>query len=199
MNKKLLTLLESLAVLVSVGTLAVVLQGCGSVPTKTEQKLFTVQTNYVPVTNLLVTTNPDGTLATNPVVIREEKYNLLPGKGEIAITQIGTETGNVFGVGGIVGAALGALFGAWRWFRSSKSEKVANTLAQEIELVREFVKTLPNGNVYDSELVNWIQKHQAEAGVLQSVIKILRDEINNDEAKGSVSQVIEAIESLKKI
>lgn len=179
-------------------SLLVQLAGCHSFPTKTEQKLFTVQTNYVPVTNLLVTTNPDGTLSTNPVITQTEKYQYLPGKGEASITAIGTETGNVFGVGGLVGTAIGVVFGAWRWIRSSKAAKVANTLAQEIELVREFVKNLPNGAAYDSELVNWLQQHQAEAGVLQSVLKILRDEISNAEAKGSASEVIEAIESLTK-
>lgn len=179
-------------------TLSLQLVGCHSFPTATEQRFFNIETNYVPVTNAVIVTNPDGTKTTNLVETSKPIYLFTKGAGETQITQIGTEVGNLFGVGGIVGTALGALFGAWRWVRGNKAAQTADNLAQSIEMIREFVKSLPNGAVYDSELVNWLTQHQAEAGVLQSVIAILKNEVNNPEAKAAADQVIATIASLIK-
>lgn len=187
-----------IALLVPPAVAAALWIGCASAPTKTEAKFFNIETNYVPVTNAVVLVNPDGTKTTNYIGSLKETYVYNPGAGEGVVTQIGTAIGNLFGLGGVVGTGLGALFGLWRWSRGTKSAQTANNLAQSIEVIREFVKQLPNGQVYDSELINWLTQHQAEAGVLSNVIGILKEQVSNPEAKAAADQVRATIESLLK-
>lgn len=188
-------ILAFLAIPLLVGTVWI---GCAGTPTKLETKLFNIQTNYVPVTNAVIVTNPDGTRTTNLVPGVTPIYVYAKGPGETQVTQIGTDVGNVFGVGSLVGGAAGVLFGLWRWVRSNKVAQTAGDLAQNIETIREFIKQLPNGATYDSVLVNWLTQHQAEGGVLNEVIGILKNQVNNPEAKAAADQVMATITDLLK-
>jgi hypothetical protein len=172
--------------------------GCAGEPTRVERWLFNIQTNYVPVTNMVVAVNPDGSKVTNAIVSVAPVYIPTKGQGETTVTEIGTEVGNVFGVGGLVTTAMGVLFGAWRWIRGNKAAQTADALAQNIEMIREFVKQLPNGTTYDNVLTSWLTQHQAEAGVLQQVIGILKTQVSNPEAKAAADQVTATIEGLLK-
>lgn len=172
--------------------------GCAGTPTKLETKLFNITTNYLPVTNEVIAVSPDGTKVTNLVESAKPVYVYTKGSGETQITQVGTDVGNLFGVGGLAGTAIGMLFGAWRWIRGNKVAQTANELAQNIETIREFVKQLPNGATYDSVLTGWLTKNQAKAGVLNEVINILKQQISNPEAKAAADQVSETIAGLLK-
>jgi len=201
------------------------LWGCTSTPpTPREQRLFDIQTNYTPViqvqtnvitrtlyqTNEVVVTNITGVIEyrTNllPILIYEtniisrvvtnESYVYTPGEGAKEIQAVGREIGNLFGLGDVVGFGLGALFSIWAFFRSKKAYTTAANIAQAVETMREFIRSLPNGAVYDNELVNWMQKHQAEAGVLSQVIALLQKEVSNPDAKAAAENVKKIIEGL---
>lgn len=198
----------------------------GAPPTKTEQALFNVETNIYPVLRPVTNYYPVTVYQTNPVVIRvtnEQKevvtkyetnvvpitvpmpkveqvaglqtnYTYKEGAGEAQIKAVGTSIAAPLGFGGVVGAGLGMLFSFYRWVRSAKT--VSNTLAQSIETMREFIKQLPNGLVYDAALTQWLEKHQAETGTMKQVIDILATAVSNPDAQIAAQQVKAAIAAL---
>lgn len=205
-----------------IGILVMVIGGCASTPpTAVEQKFFDIKTNTLVITRLetnvvpitVVHTNivvdTQGVTITNYIPVFEyitntvvafktnESYVFTPGQGAADVRAVGTEVGNVFGVGGIVGTALGALFSLWGIIRSKKNYITAANIAQTVETMREFIKSLPNGATYDNELVNWMQKNQANAGVLQSVIALVGREVSNPDAKDAARNIQTLIEGLK--
>lgn len=200
--------------------------GCASrPPTKFEQGVFDIKTNIVPVievktniipvtivqTNVVTVTNEIGVLdfKTNlvPVFLYEtnvvtttnlvESRVLTPGAGAKKIQEVGGAVGNIFGVGGLVSTGLGALFGIWGYLRSKKSLLTAGNLSQTIETMREFIKTLPNGQQYDNELVNWMTTNQANAGVLQSVLGLIQEQVDNRDAKDAAAHIQNIIQALQ--
>lgn len=211
----------------TIGLLAtLIMAGCaGGPPTRWEQRYFNivtnqfteivVQTNVIPVTvvktNVLQITNLLGVtqFTTNIIPVFEyrtnvatvtnitEAYQYTPGAGAQSIKEVGGAIGNLFGVGGIVTTALGGLFGLWAQMRSSRRYRTAGSLAQTIETLRTFVKTLPNGVAYDQAFVNWMQSKQAEAGVLTDVVALLEREVSNPDAKQAVHNVQNLITALQ--
>lgn len=213
------------AVLFVLGIVAGSLIGCASPPTKFEQGLFNITTNYgtpvvvvktnvIPVTlvqtNFLVITNVQGVLEfktnylpvftyqTNTVTVTNtpESYAYAPGAGAKNIQETGGAVGNIFGVGGLVTTALGALFSLWGYVRSSRQYATSSNLAQTIETMREFIKQLPNGATMDNELVNWIQANQANAGVLRNVISLLAAQTSNADARVAAEEIQKTIDAL---
>lgn len=161
----------------------------GAPPTKVEQSLFTVQTNYVPVVTVATNTLGQAVTSTN----FEPNYVYTPGH----ITK-DVETGlNAIPVyGTLAGGALSLAAAFWGWIRSSKNYNVGVTLAQSIESIREFVKTLPNGANYDDALTSWLQQHQADTGTISSVLQMLENDVSNPDAQVAAQQIRQAITSL---
>lgn len=177
--------------------IAALLIGCSTStpPTKTEQKLYTVVTNYYPVP--VVVTN-SGQAVTQFVQTPAYTYNPGPG-GEAAKSAAGA-IGNIAapGVGGpIASGAVGLLLAAWAWFRGSKQSATANNLAQTIEVARELLKSIPNGAGLDGQLTTWMVQHQADAGVLPQVLDILDKTVDNSEAKTVSDQLRAALAAIQ--
>jgi hypothetical protein len=223
--------LVSITLIVSLLTaffIALCLWGCASAPTKLEQGLFDIKTNYVPVvvlqtntvwqTNAVIETrtltNAQNVVipfyVTNTVTIPSyslvtvtqqiPQYEYLPGAGSSNATAIGGSIGNIAspGVGGPIAAAvLSLVFGAWRWVRSNKATATATNTAQVVEVARDLIKTLPNGQSYDAVLVNWMQGHQAEAGVTAEILDILAKNVDSDAAKETVKQLQSALTAIQ--
>lgn len=199
--------------------IALSLLGCASTtpPTKLEQALFTTTTNYIPkivvVTNLvtidipLYRTNEVGVtqITTNHVTYEErqtnyttqEQYTLTPKSSIKTGAQVGGALVNVVapGWGTIISTGALALLGIWGHIRSAQRGKVAATVIQEVETVREFIKTLPDGANYDQAIVTFLKDHQVEAGVATSVMKILANKTNSDEARGAVDAITQEIKT----
>lgn len=93
------------------------------------------------------------------------------------------------GTGSMVGAGILAALGAWAQLRSGKRQDTSIALAQEVETIREFVKTLPAGAQYDAAITSFLKSHQMEAGVATQVLTLLENEVNNDEAKGAIEEI----------
>ena len=202
-------------VLISV---SVLFQGCAAVgrnpspPSKLEQGLFDVKTNYVPIVQVVTNTVPvtvfqtnvQGvvTYQTNLVTVTQSVTNLAPaysysiGAGGKEVQGVASGVGALFGAGGIASTAAGLLLSLWGWARSSKNYATAANTVQLVEVIREFVKALPNGAAYDTALTSYMTQHQADAGVLTQVLGILAREVNNPDAKQAASEVITTINSL---
>ena len=174
-----------------------------------------IKTNIVPVTQwetntvTATITNVTGVMEyrTNvtviPVVLQQTNYSVVtnlqaayeytPNANANSIRDAGTGIGNLFGVGGLVGTAIGGIFGIWARMRSARSLATATSLAQNIEVMRQFIKQLPNGAQYDTAITSWIQNHQAQAGVLDQVLEILQKDVSNPDARFAAEQLHAAL------
>jgi hypothetical protein len=70
---------------------------------------------------------------------------------------------------------------------------MAVALSQIIETGREVLKTLPNGAALDTAYVSWMQKHQAEAGAIQGVMKIVSKVTDNQSAQKAAEEIADTI------
>jgi len=192
-----------------------------SAPSKFEESLFTVQTNHAPKivlqTNVIEVTKEVVLFKTNEVgqivnytniytvpkfdlitvTQQVETYTLAPRESSReAATMIGGVV-NTFapGIGTVVSGVLLGLLGGWAKVRSVK--RTGGVLAQNIEAIREFVKTLPDGEKYDGVIVQYLEKHQHEAGAADSVLKLLENYVDNTQAKGAATELKNALASLK--
>ena len=167
----------------------------GSPPTKTEQSLYNVTTNWTPT--LVTVTNPPAAPGQPPTVsivtsnIPSYSYSNGPG---VAAAQSAASL--IPGYGSLAGMGIGALAAIWGWIRSSKNGATAATLAQSIESIREFIKGLPNGANMDLVLTNWLQQHQADTNTLNNVLTLLANDVSNAEAKVVAQQLQATIASL---
>jgi hypothetical protein len=189
----------------AIGLAVYLLSGCATKPpTALEQRWFDISTNRIPAivlqTNVVTVTNLVGVpiFQTNVVSATNysEEYTYKPGAGAQSIRETGTAVGNIFGVGGLVGTAIGGLFSLWGVMRSKKSYVTAANLSQTIETMREFIRQLPDGQTMDNELINWMQLHQAEAGVLNQVLTLLEKEVNTQDAKVAADHIRAVLVSL---
>lgn len=194
-----------------------------SPPGKMEQALFNVVTNYQ--TNTVFQTNIAANVVTSEVFHTNEigqvvtttntvtnyqtntawvtnvvpSYVMTPNDTAKTIAQTGGGLANVAapGMGSMVSSGLLALLAIWGHLRSAKNKDVAVNLAQEVEAVREFIKTLPSGNNYDSAITQFLQTHQVEAGVIQQVLSIVDRSVSNPEAKAAAAEMSGVVQALK--
>lgn len=212
--------------LINLSAVAILFAGCkmfGANPTPpspTEAKFFDISTNVVPQivtrTNVVTTTNvvnvpnPIGggipffttnfVTATNVVeqTNQVEQYTYTPKPAAVATT---TELGNAVapftaGWGSIISGALVGLYGLWAHLRSTKKGDTALALTQEIEALRDFVLTLPQGTKIDAAVTQFMQQHQMEAGVASEVLKLIKDNTSDPTVVGVAAQLQTAINDL---
>ena len=191
-----------------------------SAPSALESKAFNITTNIVDVavihTNIVTTTNvvnvpnPLGVgvpffttnilTSTNMVTVTNqvEQFQLAPKAGVVATLQaVGAASGPfTAGIGTMVASGLVALYGLWAGLRSNKMSTTSAALTQEIEAVRNFIQTLPNGTKIDSAVTTFMQQHQTEAGVAQTVLKLIDGNTSDPTIAGISSQLQQAIAEL---
>lgn len=130
--------------------------------------------------------------------VTNDAYTLTPKESTKAgVAVVGTAVNTFFpGVGTMVSTGLLAILGAWGHARSWKRGSALGAITQEVETTREFIKALPNGQHYDDALVQWIQDHQAELGVANTVVPIIDRNVSNPEAKVGAQEIIDTINAL---
>ena len=162
---------------------------CVGAPTDIEKKLFDVKTISVPVVTWS-TNIEDGTAVITAETNFYEAFDFTPGETAGAIVETGTNIGNFFGVGGIAGTLLSAIFGIWAKLRSNTNRKTAAILAQIIEAGRKVMTTTPQGQKVEGEWVKWMSKHQTEAGVVLEVSKLLKQVVDRESAQMVANELI---------
>lgn len=206
---------------------AAILVGCDTLglnpkpPTATEARLYDIQTNQVPitvtVTNIVQHTNQvtltntvDNTVTTTNVVTAtpvvsqvqsnqpEYLYNPRP-----AITGTIKAAGDASGpftagIGTMIGGGLALLYGMWGQMRSTKLKGTASALTQEIEAVRDYILTLPQGVKIDAAVTQFMQQHQVEAGVATQVMSLIEGNTSNPTVVGVSQNLQAAIAALTK-
>ena len=160
-----------------------------SAPTSVEHFFYDVQTNHA----LVVSTLPSGGLVTNELL----SYTMTTKPVTTTTVQASGTALNTFfpGIGSMASMGVLALLGLWAQLRGQKKSDTADAIAQEVETIREFILTLPNGTKYDTAITSWLQAHQLATGTASQVLGILSSSINNAEAKGAVIEIKQAIDA----
>lgn len=189
-------------------------------PTKAEQKIFDITTNEVPkvvqqtnvVTqyNVVTLTNSVGlvTFSTNTFfstnVVQTtnivEAYEYVPRpQVQSTVTQLGSAVAPfTAGWGWIISGALVGLYGLWAHLRSTKSTATSSALTQEIEAIRTYILTLPQGTKIDAAVTQFMQQHQVEAGVANQVLSLIKGFSSDSTVAGVATQLQDAINALTK-
>lgn len=194
-------------------------------PGKFEQVLFVTETNYVevPVTveKQVWATNyvPEVVTITNILNETVTVTNIVPQFEVSTISVTETQTvpvfnmtpnteiiGSIEAVGGILGGfnpvftliagGISSALVMWGKLRSRKKAGVA--LAENIQAIRQFVLTLPQGAEIDSALKMFMSKHQAEAGATSEIVGILGKHISDSKAKLGATEIRNLIAELSK-
>lgn len=190
-----------------------------SPPTKAESLVFQTQTNYVPVVVPAYVTNQVNVISyqTNiqGVVVTQYQTNIVPVTVPAttnlqaqytetikpSVQQGAQAAGGILntffpGIGSIAVNALLALLGGYGYFRSAKNANTAGVLAQNVEVARQLLQSLPNGAALDNAFVAFIQNHQAEENVIQQVIALIASKVSNADAQVAAQQIQQAIQAL---
>jgi hypothetical protein len=133
----------------------------------------------------------------------EETIKWIPNTNAVAVAQTGGAISNVIapGTGGLVMGIIGGIAGMWAKLRGARQQtaqqkKTSGVLAQDIEAIREFMWTLPQGGRYDNALKQFMRAHQKEEGVVKDVVELLKTHVDDTEAKGQLTEIQKIIASL---
>jgi hypothetical protein len=187
-------------------------------PTYTEAHLFDITTNSVPQVvfktnvvdsvNIVTVTNAVGVAvlttnffnSTNVVTTTNQvmSYDYQPKTETVATIQAVGAVSSPFtaGWGTMVGSALIGLYGLWAHLRSTKSTNTSLALTQEIEAIRDFILTLPQGAKIDTAVTTFMQQHQTEAGVAQQVLSLIEGNSSNATVTGVAAELQTLINTL---
>jgi len=176
-------------VLLSLCMAALAISCVAGPPVGIEKTLFDVKTIQVPVVTW-VTNVEDGQAVITATTNFYEAFDFTPGETASAIVETGTNIGNLFGVGGVVGTVLSLIFGVWAKLRSNTNRKTAGVLAQIIEAGRKVMTTTSQGKQLEGEWVKWMSKRQTEAGVVLEVSKLLKQVVDNESAQMVANELI---------
>lgn len=132
-----------------------------------------------------------------------ETVKWTPNTNAMAVAQTGGAIANVAvpGAGALVLGILGGIATMWGKLRgarqiSDQHEKTSGVLAQDVEAIREFLWTLPNGDKYDEAIKQFMRAHQKETGVVQNVVNLLKNTVDETDAKGQLSEIQKIIGNL---
>ncbi len=162
--------------------------GCaGSPPTRLERSLFDVETNQVPVAELVQPTNGSAPYwVTNVMPV----YNFKPGAGARAATDAATGVGNLAGgFGGVAGLLAGGVFGVWAHLRSRRYRQAAEAVVEGLEVARATLRAAGMGGV-DERLVRHLATEQGVRGVREDVRRIRATKVDPLQAKAAGEQIL---------
>lgn len=170
--------------------------GCASSapPSRVEQVLFTVHTNWV--TNLfnVVQVNQSNNIVTNTFTITnvEPRYIFEPKQTALDTISTASSVATSSGVGwaGLAGTLIAGLLYAWAEFRNRDKSKLAASLAQSIETAREIFKKQPDGVKLDAAFKAEVKSQQVNAGVKAAAAKVVDAQVNNLTAKERAAKVM---------
>lgn len=214
------------SILITLTSIVLVVTGCKlfgaspTPPTPTEARLFDITTNITPqvVTQTNVVTSVRVVTVTNSVGIpvmttntfnttnvvtqtnQVADYQYTPKPAAVATVEGIGNAASPFtaGWGTIISSALVGLYGLWAHLRSTKQTATSSALTQEIEAIRSFILTLPQGTKIDAAVTQFMQQHQVEAGVANQVLNLIQGFSSDATVTGVAAQLQDAITALTK-
>lgn len=169
-------------------------------PTSLEQSIFDVSpsTNFVQEISVVKSTNDDGAVIITSTTNTVPKIGSKLKTSEVTSSTVTTISGvvNAFapGVGTLLGAGLAGALAAWAKMRSQKN--AAPVLAQNIETILEFIKTLPDGQKVHDIITQFLYDHQRETGAVNVIAGLINQYVSNPDAKSAAAEIQAAIAEL---
>lgn len=213
--------MKKLHLLASASALALLI-GCSTTPTKFDQAVADVQTNYVPhlvlqtnvvtVVNTVTKTNEVGvpvpvfvTNLTSVVTYQTNlvpQYVLTPNAAMTGAANAAGTVGNYFvpGTGGLISGGLLALLSIFLGIRNRKFAGENSTLAQSAAVLTQIIETgravmasSPQGQKAADAFTQWMVSHQAETDTIAEITKIVKESTNSAEAKAAADKILALI------
>ena len=182
------------------------LMGCGTTPPAAlESYLFDTRTNFTPVVSVI----------TNAAGIVNVQTNMLPTVTQTPSVALQSWAGLASGVantvspgsGGIVGLGLLGAAGFFGLNRQRKlttavreseghasaattAQAVAENFAQSIEVLREVLKTTPQGQALDVKIVDMLARNQMTVGIIRDARAIVDNTVSNEAAKSAAQKIL---------
>ena len=166
-------------------------------------------TNQVGVPVLIYITNlvPVAAYSTNVVTVTNlvAGYTLTPGANADVVAGITGALANLGlpGVGSLVTMGVLGLIAAWAGYRNRQYagqntalEQASGVMAQNIATFMAVLRQTPQGQQLAPLLQNYLNTHQAEAGVLQAVAG-LASQVDPLQAAGAAQQILLALGQLQ--
>lgn len=152
-----------------------------AVPFTNYNTVVTYTTNVAVGTNMVgvVTAAPSDTAKAVAGTVGSVVGTFVPGAG-------GLVTSGILGL-------LSIFFGVRARQFSGKNtalSQVAGTLAQTIETAREILAKTPQGQAIDTQFVAWMVKNQNATDTISQIGKLVKDTVDNEEAKAAADQII---------
>jgi hypothetical protein len=70
---------------------------------------------------------------------------------------------------------------------------VADSFAQSIEVLREVLKTTPQGRALDLKIVDMLQRKQIQVGIVLEAARIVSESVYNEDAKRIAQKILETL------
>ena len=184
------------------------LGGCSSSPTSVERFLFDVKTNEVARVSL--TTNTVGGIthvASQTNITQDVIWTVKP-----TVTFVSNISASIAdqlfpGIGKLVLILFTGVLGIFGYNRQRKltaaiatneettsdyhaANAVAENFAQSIEVLREILKTTPQGQALDVKIVDMLQRHQLTAGIIREAVRVVENTVSTDAAKSAARKIL---------
>ncbi len=184
--------------------------GCSTPPSAVEDYFFDTKTNITAIVSEVITTN-----ATTGAIIVNVQTNLLPtvtSAPSVALQSWASLASGVVntvspGSGGIVGVillGLASIFGLNRHKKlnaanatlvgvstqAQTAQTLAENFAQSIEVLREVLKTTPQGQAMDLKIVDMLQRNQMTVGLIREAVAIVDNTVSNAAAKAAAQKIL---------
>jgi len=181
------------------------LPGCASTQSAVERYLFDTTTNTVPV----VVTNPaTGDIVTKQVptvemvpsvalkswgsLLATVADTLAPGVGKLTLTGLLGGAG-IFALNRQKKLTRAQMEAAGIAQENDSLNLVADNFAQSIEVLREVLKTTPQGQALDLKIVDMLHKNQVTAGIIRQAAEIVSGSVSNEAAKKIAAKILETV------
>ncbi len=196
-------------IIASIAAMAAIIVGCTTTPPAAlESYLFDIKTNLTPT--VLTVTNAAG------VTFQEER--LIPVVTQTPSAALNSWAALASGVANAVSPGSGSLvgiglLGASGFFALNRQRKLtaavqgaeqtekefftaqtlAENFAQSIEVIREVLKTTPQGQSLDVRIVDMLHKNQVSIGLIREAVAIVENTVSNSAAKDAARKILSLI------
>ena len=188
--------------------LVLTLGGCSTSPSSVERYFFDTATNTV--ATVTITTNTVGGvthLATQTNIAQEVIWTIKP--TVTSVTNIGASiVDQIFpGIGKLMLILTTGFLGIFGFNRQRKLNDALNetnelsgrnetlttvseSFAQSIEMLREILKTTPQGQALDVKIVDMLHRNQVSVGIIREAVAIVENTVSNAAAKSAASKIL---------
>lgn len=106
------------------------------------------------------------------------------------------------GLGGVISGLAIGLLGAWRKVRNSRQETndatdTGGVLVNNVQAIREFVRTLPNGSQYDAAIKQFLMDNHQSEDVAVDVADLIATQLDSKTARDGVADIRAILQSIR--